>query len=87
MKFTSAYMHRDLHDNLVAKAELEVPGLGVVKINHALSKRLMTEIECEVEGALRLKLGQVLDTTNNAARIKEANLMTGVPSGEEDKGS
>ena len=46
----------------VARATIEVPGLGDAEIEHALSQRLCEEICTEAIAALRIKLGQVLVT-------------------------
>jgi hypothetical protein len=45
-------------ERLSADAEIEVPNLGVVKIQHALSDETISRIEAESLAALRFKLGQ-----------------------------
>jgi len=45
-----------------ATATIEVPGLGKVEIQQALSDELNERIRTECITALRLKLGQPLDT-------------------------
>ena len=59
MKIENVYMYYK-DGVLTAMATITVPGIGEVKITHALSTELCENISSEVIAALRIKLGQVL---------------------------
>jgi hypothetical protein len=56
MKLKSIIVVGHRTNGLQAIAELEVPGLGLVKIEDALSAETMTRLEAEAAAALRIKL-------------------------------
>ena len=56
MEHIFIHMNKDVPDS---HATMIVPGLGTVKIEHALSDDLIARIIAESEVALRLRLGQV----------------------------
>ena len=61
MKIKSIHIYKHVFvtpGRLSADAEIEVPGLGIVKIEHALTDETISRIEAEAITALRLKLGQ-----------------------------
>lgn len=64
MKLTNLHVHLRSVPNEKprhhATAKIEVPGLGVVKIDNALSQETLARIEAEAVAALRVKLGQTL---------------------------
>jgi hypothetical protein len=64
MKMNHIFVHWN-KDTPTAHVEMEVDGLGTVKIEHALSADLIARIIAESEVALRQRLGQVCKDTDN----------------------
>jgi hypothetical protein len=64
MELKTAFIHRNRDGGLIAKAAIDVPGLGEVNIEHALSEEVCMRIRDEAIAALRLKLGQMLVTND-----------------------
>lgn len=60
MKTKSVYIWLSRDGTTTAKATIEVPGLGNVEIEQALSDDLRNRIVEESQSALRVKLGQVV---------------------------
>ena len=60
MKTKSVYIWLRQDGTTTAKATIEVPGLGDVEIEQALSDDLRNIIAEEAQTALRVKLGQVV---------------------------
>ena len=59
MEIENVFIHK--HDGkLNARATISVPGIGEIKIEHAVSDDLCTMIRDEVIAALRTRLGQTL---------------------------
>ena len=59
MKVKTVFVFMDHKKERMAHATLEVPGLGEIKVEHALSTRLCEEIVAEAIVATRSMLGQV----------------------------
>jgi hypothetical protein len=60
MKVKTIFIHMDLNGAVRADASIDVPGLGVVNIQSALSEELIEAIKAESIAALRMRLGQTL---------------------------
>ena len=66
MKVKTVFVHMTFSAGIEAHATIDVPGLGEVKIIHALPTELCYQIFAASEASLRLKLGQTIkeDPTN-----------------------
>jgi len=60
MNVKNVYIYQFNESGLKSHAVIEVPGLGEVKVENALSDELRERIVAESIAALRLKLGQKL---------------------------
>lgn len=68
MKVKQVYIWADhLTGALKAKATINVAGLGDVQFDHALPDDLIAAICATAEAALRVKLGQTVTSTDEAA--------------------
>ena len=63
MKTKSVYIWLRDNGKSSSKAKIDVPGLGEVEIEQALSEELRERIVAESITALRVKLGQVVTDT------------------------
>lgn len=63
VKSVFLFLNRDVP---TSQATVEVPGLGEVKIDHALSDETHARVIAESLAALRMKLGQTVVTTDEA---------------------
>lgn len=67
MTVKNIHIYRLNHINngkLRADAEIVVPGLGIVKIEHSLTDETISRIDAESISALKFKLGQTLKDKN-----------------------
>ena len=64
MQIENVFLHKGPDGGLQAKATISVPGIGEIKIEHAMSDELCANIKEEVIAALRVRLGQTIVTPN-----------------------
>lgn len=62
MEIENVFLHRASKGAMKAKATINVPGIGEIKIEHAMSEELCVNIRKEVIAALRVRLGQTITT-------------------------
>lgn len=77
MELENVFLHKSGDGGLKARATINVPGIGEIKIEHAMSDELCANIRDEVIAALRVRLGQTIVTPNAD--------VTGLAPGKDDK--
>lgn len=60
MEVESIYIFKSRDGKLKAKAAIDVPGIGEIKIEYAISDELCSILRDEVIAVMRVRLGQTL---------------------------